>query len=132
MMRAPMPVEAIRVTTSATKPPPACSECALPDVHHPRATGPGAAAAGSGLCAARAGAPVDGAAGAVEAITLRLARDLGQPTSTAGRVEAPYLAAAPLRTATMEYRYSDYMADVTATNLRSGVAVREHYMSARD
>lgn len=35
--------------------------------------------------------------------------------------------------ATRSYRFRDYVADVTAMNLPSaGLALREHYMSARD
>ena len=52
-------------------------------------------------------------------------RLLGQPT-------ALYLAGGALRTALVEYRFRDYLADVSATNLGDRVVVREHYMSALD
>lgn len=47
-----------------------------------------------------------------------------------GTPSAQYLAAGHLRTALVEYRFSDYIANVSATNLGERVAVREHYMSA--
>jgi hypothetical protein len=37
-----------------------------------------------------------------------------------------------MRTAMTEYRFSNYIASVSATNLGRRVAVREHYMSAVD
>jgi len=37
-----------------------------------------------------------------------------------------------LRTARLQYRFTDYLATVTAMNLPGGVALREQYQSARD
>lgn len=62
-----------------------------------------------------------------------LEKQLGAPSEEKGDRSASYLAAAPMRTAVVEYRFSDYIADVTATNLPgAGPVMREHYMSARD
>src|SRR6187402_1445559 len=48
-------------------------------------------------------------------------------------IAADYLASAPMRTALVRYRFTDYQADLAATNLPGrGLVVREHYMSARD
>jgi hypothetical protein len=50
-----------------------------------------------------------------------------------GTRSASYLAAAPLRTVLVRYRFTDYQADETATAFPSrGTMLREHYMSARD
>jgi hypothetical protein len=63
----------------------------------------------------------------------RLQRDLGPPDVTKGDADGTYLASAAFATAHVAYRYKDYLAEVTATNMPGhGVAVREHYMSARD
>lgn len=60
-----------------------------------------------------------------------LAAELGEGRAH-GQATALYLAAAPMRTALVEYRFSDYIANLSATNLGTRVAVREHYMSAVD
>lgn len=63
----------------------------------------------------------------------RMATDLGTPTVASGERTGAFLSGADLRTATVEYRFSDYMAEVSATNIpQSGIQVREHYISARD
>jgi hypothetical protein len=62
-----------------------------------------------------------------------LREQLGKPTRELGERTASYLDSAPYRTALVRYRFSDYQADVTATNLPGkGTMLREHYMSARD
>lgn len=62
-----------------------------------------------------------------------LEKQLGAPTEEKGDRSASYLAAAPMHTAVVQYRFADYIADVTATNLPGvGPTLREHYMSARD
>lgn len=48
---------------------------------------------------------------------------LGQPTST-------YLASGPLQTVLATYRFSDYLASVTAMTLPGGVSLRAQYQSA--
>jgi hypothetical protein len=69
-----------------------------------------------------------------EAVAVSLREQLGSPTRAAGSRSAAYLAAGPLHTAIVEYRFKDYIADVSATNIPGrGLALREHYMmSARD
>ncbi len=42
------------------------------------------------------------------------------------------LAGGPLHSARVQYRFSDYLATVTAMNLPDGIALREQYESARD
>ena len=78
---------------------------------------------------------LDGTAAAsrMARIVSNLEEKLGKPTREAGERSASYLAEAPMRTALVRYRFSDYQADVTATNLPGkGLMLREHYMSARD
>lgn len=65
--------------------------------------------------------------GAVE----RLKARLGEPTSSFGDASPGNLATAGYTTARVQYRYSDYIATVTAANLPyAGFAVREQYISA--
>ena len=62
--------------------------------------------------------------------TLRNA--LGTPTATTGDASPEVLSQSPLQTARLQYRFSDYLAIVTASNLPyAGLAVREQYMSSR-
>lgn len=64
------------------------------------------------------------------AYTLRNA--LGTPTATTGDASPEVLSQSPLQTARLQYRFSDYLAIVTASNLPyAGLAVREQYMSSR-
>jgi hypothetical protein len=65
-----------------------------------------------------------------EALARDLAAALGTNGERAGESTAAYLTGGPLRTARLRYRFSDYLATVTATNLPSGVALREQYQSA--
>ena len=66
-------------------------------------------------------------------IAARLEEDLGAPSSAAGELSGTYLSSGDMHTSALAYRYKDYMADVSATKIpQAGVAVREHYMSARD
>ncbi|MCA7951551.1 hypothetical protein LGM43_14885 [Burkholderia seminalis] len=56
---------------------------------------------------------------------------LGSPTSDVGDANPAVLLASPVQTARILYRYSDYVAIVTASHLPgSGLAVREQYMVA--
>lgn len=71
------------------------------------------------------------AATAMNTITAELREKLGEGRLV-GTPTAQYLASGPMRTALMEYRFSNYIANVSATNLGQRVAVREHYMSAID
>jgi hypothetical protein len=73
----------------------------------------------------------DTAAATLGALKAGLAAELGAGKEH-GEATASYLAAGPMRTALVEYRFSDYIASVSATNLGQRVAVREHYMSAVD
>ncbi|MET0795063.1 MAG: hypothetical protein ABW061_26330 [Polyangiaceae bacterium] len=73
------------------------------------------------------------AASQMSTVTANLEQELGKPTREAGQRTGSYLDAAPYRTALVRYRFSDYQADVTATNIPGkGTMLREHYMSARD
>jgi hypothetical protein len=73
------------------------------------------------------------AAAQMSAVVASLEQQLGKPTREAGERSGNYLASRPMRTALVRYRFSDYQADITATNLPGkGTMLREHYMSARD
>jgi hypothetical protein len=82
----------------------------------------------------RSGLDPDAAARAGGGIVSSLEASLGAPAKKAGDFVTAHLAqpgAASL--ATRSYRYDDYVADVTAIRVpSSGLALREHYMSARD
>lgn len=85
------------------------------------------------ISAWRTGLTGSAAARQLEAVAVSLRGQLGNPTRAAGSRSAEYLAAGPLHTAIVEYRFKDYIADVSATNIPGrGVSLREHYMSARD
>ena len=71
------------------------------------------------------------AADALNTIAAQLKDELGEGR-VLGTPSAEYLAEGAMRTALIEYRFSDYIANVSATNLGQRVAVREHYMSAID
>ena len=60
----------------------------------------------------------------------RLVAALGEPMEQAGELSGAYLAGGPMHTATYRYRFADYLAFVTATNLPSGICVHETYQSA--
>ncbi len=68
------------------------------------------------------------------AIVTSLAEKLGPAGRRAGDFEPPALGARPAGSiSTVRYRFTDYVADVTAMNApSSGPSIREHYMSARD
>jgi hypothetical protein len=73
------------------------------------------------------------AAQAIEAVATDLSRRAGPPARTAGERSASYLAAGTWRQARAEFRFADYIADVSATNMgEAGVLVREAYRSAND
>jgi hypothetical protein len=58
----------------------------------------------------------------------RLRREVGEATRTSGNADAGYLAEKPFRRAAREYRYSDYLAQVSVTNLgQHGIRLREQY-----
>jgi len=59
-----------------------------------------------------------------------LAAVLGPDGERVGDSTAAYLDEAPMRTARLRYRFSDYLATVTAMNLDGRVALREQYQSA--
>lgn len=67
-------------------------------------------------------------------IVSSLEAKLGPPETKAGDFGAVRLGAPPAYSvSTVAYRYSDYVAEVTAMNGPSGgPSIREHYMSARD
>jgi hypothetical protein len=60
----------------------------------------------------------------------RLQAALGKPQVAFGDPAPEVLAAMPIQTARVQYRYADYVATVTASHLpQSGLSVREQYMS---
>jgi hypothetical protein len=75
----------------------------------------------------------DEAAARMQRAAARLEGSLGAPTTASGDASAAHLASARFATATVEYRFSDFLAEATATSFGAqGVAVREHFVSARD
>lgn len=69
----------------------------------------------------------------LDAVVASMNAQVGLPSHEAGTRSAQYLAAGPLHTAVVQYRFKDYLADVSATNIPGrGLSLREHYMSARD
>jgi len=69
------------------------------------------------------------AAAVLATISERITREAGPPTTTRGAADATHLASYLDRAAT-EFRFADYAADVSATNLgERGVVVREQYRS---
>ncbi|WP_239700468.1 hypothetical protein [Massilia sp. 9096] len=63
--------------------------------------------------------------------TGRLQSALGKPQVAFGDASPAVLAATPIQTARVQYRYADYVATVTASHLpQSGLSVREQYMSS--
>jgi len=77
--------------------------------------------------------PAPLAASRTSSADARLGEALGAATSSEGDATAAHLASATYATASASWRFDDYQADVTATSFGvRGVAVREHYVSARD
>ncbi len=73
------------------------------------------------------------AAAQMSRVVRGLEQQLGKPTRELGQRTGHYLDSAPYKTALVRYRFRDYQADVTATNLPGkGTMLREHYMSARE
>jgi len=73
------------------------------------------------------------AAAQMDAVVASMKESVGAPSREEGKRSAEYLAAGPLHTALVQYRFKDYIADVSATNIPGrGLSLREHYMSARD
>jgi hypothetical protein len=60
-----------------------------------------------------------------------LAAKLGSDGVRVGNPTPAYLEGGAMRTARVQYRFSDYLATVTAMNLSGRVALREQYQSAR-
>lgn len=74
------------------------------------------------------------AAGIAETQSLRdgMRSSVGEATRSAGALEAERLQATPYATAVSYYEFSDYLADITLSNIPGdGFSLREHYMSAR-
>jgi hypothetical protein len=81
----------------------------------------------------RSGMSSDAASAQMNAVVAHMQEQLGAPTLEKGDRSASYLASGPMHTALVRYRFSDYIADVSATNIPGrGLMLREHYMSARD
>jgi hypothetical protein len=74
------------------------------------------------------GLPPGDAAASYRAATAGLQAWLGPPADEIG-AGAAALASAPLATARARFRFDDYVAIVSASNLSSGVAVREQYLT---
>jgi len=85
------------------------------------------------LSAWRNGLTSVAAAAQMDAVVASMRERVGAPSHEEGRRSAQYLAAGPLHTTLVQYRFKDYIADVSATNIPGrGLSLREHYMSARD
>jgi hypothetical protein len=85
------------------------------------------------ISAMRANLDAKAVAAQMSAVVGSLKEQLGKPQREVGKRSASYLASAPMRTALVRYRFTDYQADVSATNFPGrGMMLREHYMSARD
>jgi hypothetical protein len=69
----------------------------------------------------------------VTTLEARMRASVGAPSRRAGELDAQHLGSGPYATSAIYYAFSDYVADVTATNIPTqGVLVREHFMSAVD
>lgn len=76
------------------------------------------------------GMDAETAARRFESTRARLAGELGAPATSSGEATGAYLADKPFRRAAVQFRFADYAADLSATNLaRGGVVVREQYRS---
>ncbi len=64
----------------------------------------------------------------VDEVASRLSKEAGAPTAVRG-TRTPEFLDAQFRQAALEFHFTDYAADVTATNLGAGVVVREQYRS---
>lgn len=64
----------------------------------------------------------------VDEVATRLSKEAGAPTAARGTRTPEYLDA-QFREAALEFHFTDYAADVTATNLGAGIVVREQYRS---
>jgi hypothetical protein len=85
-----------------------------------------------GVDAYRRGMDDRGTAIAWQEARARLETELGAPSRSLGDASPAALRASALQTARIEYRYSDYLATVTAANLPyAGLAVREQYILAQ-
>jgi len=82
-----------------------------------------------GIDLMRDGTDGEKAASVLIAISARIARDAGPPSTVQGSASPQHLSGYLNRAAT-EFRFADYAADVSATNLGAqGVVVREQYRS---
>jgi len=67
------------------------------------------------------------------ALKTEMQATLGTPTRSAGELDEAHMTATAYATVAVVYEFSDYIAELTATNIPgSGVLLREHYMSAVD
>ncbi len=64
----------------------------------------------------------------VDQLATKLEKEAGAPTAVRG-TRTPEFLDAQFRQAALEFHFTDYAADVTATNLGAGVVVREQYRS---
>lgn len=74
--------------------------------------------------------PTDGATAlrVVDELASKLEKEAGAATAARG-TRTPEFLEAQFREAALEFHFTDYAADVTATNLGSGIVVREQYRS---
>ena len=80
----------------------------------------------------RRGLSGEAAAQILGRIRATLSPRLGAPTDQTGDETAAFLTSGPMKTVVRRYRYSDYVASITASNLPwSGIALSEQYMSAK-
>ncbi|MDP9036416.1 MAG: hypothetical protein M3O50_16570 [Myxococcota bacterium] len=75
----------------------------------------------------------DAAANAAREIVSVLMSALGPAETRAGAFDAEHIAQEPAASvAVVSYRYTDYIASVSAMNMAGGATLREQYMSAND
>ncbi|MBS2019389.1 MAG: hypothetical protein JST00_41385 [Deltaproteobacteria bacterium] len=78
----------------------------------------------------REGTDPEAAAALVGKLESEVSNAAGKPSSTRGTVSGQHLGSGYLSQAAFEYRFADYAADISATNLGAqGIVVREQYRS---
>ncbi|MFO0613911.1 MAG: hypothetical protein U0414_15070 [Polyangiaceae bacterium] len=83
------------------------------------------------LRASRTGVSAEDAVSGFATRTADLSQAIGAPSATQGEADAAYLGL-PLRQLSSTYAYSDYLAEVRATNVGSRIVYDESYQSIRD
>ena len=86
-----------------------------------------------GVDAIRDATSGDAAIALVDAIAKTIARDAGEPSATRGETSGAALERDTYASRAIEFRFRDYSADVSATNMgEGGLVVREQYRAIPD